>query len=83
MNLNEHQIRLLLNSLPRDRDGLPVIPCETYVTTDGVKCKPRFVIDWGVSVTQGDRCRECTSQDVVLANIAGLTAATNHSKSQP
>lgn len=66
MNLTEDQIRNLLNRLPRDRDGLPIIPMETYKTTDGVTCKPRFVIDWGVSVRQGDRYRECTSQDVSL-----------------
>ena len=68
MNLNEYQIRLLLNSLPRDRDGLPIIPCETYKTTDGLKCHPRFLIDFGVSVLQENRFRQCTPQDVVLAN---------------
>lgn len=66
MELTEHQIRLLITSLPRDRNGLPIIPCETYVTTDGVECKPRFLIDFGVSVSQGDRYRQCTPQDVIL-----------------
>ena len=66
MELTEHQIRLLLTNLPRDRNGLPIIPCETYITTDGVKCEPRFLIDFGVSVSQGDRYRQCTPQDVIL-----------------
>jgi hypothetical protein len=69
MNITEDQIKQLVASMPRDRNGTPIIPCETYRTTDGVECRPHVVIVWSVSVTQGDRYRECTAQDVVLANV--------------
>ncbi len=56
-----------LRKFPRDRDGMPIIPNQKYVTTDGLACHPRFIVDWSVSVRQDDRCRECTCQDVTRA----------------
>ncbi len=53
-----------LRKFPRDRDGLPVIPNEYYITTDGVECYPRFLVYWNVTVRQDERYRECTCQDV-------------------
>lgn len=66
MNLLPHEIDLLIRHLPKDKNGYPILPFKQYKTSDGVKCQPRLIIDYGVTVSDGNRFRTCTENDVEL-----------------
>ena len=64
--LTERQIESIIMSLPRDSNGEPINPASEYVTMDGTPCRARIIVDFGVSVTQGNIWRSCTTADVML-----------------
>lgn len=58
------KLKLHVSYVPKDRDGLPINPALTYKTTDGVRCKAKFIVDFDVTVTQNNYFRTCTTHDV-------------------
>ena len=68
--LTRQQVELLLRALPRDRSGIPIVPSEEYITTQGVRTRARYIAVFDVTVLDGDRFRTTTENDVSQANTA-------------
>ena len=67
--LTRQQAELLLRTLPRDRNGVPIMPSEEYTTTQGVKTRARYIVTFDVTVLDGNRFRTTTEADVYLSNV--------------
>lgn len=66
MKLNQYQIETLVSCLPRDKDGIPIMPWKRYKTTGGTRCTARYLVIFDVTVLDGNRYRTTTEADVEL-----------------